>query len=66
MRCQSDTSSTSATPGPASKYRHASAHGTIADVARKVIDFLLVGHSQPSLRLATLVSEGVFNGRPRN
>jgi hypothetical protein len=30
----------------------------------KVIDFLLVGHSQPSVSLATLLSSGVFNGRP--
>jgi len=30
----------------------------------KMIDFLLVGHSQPSVRLATLVSTGIFNGRP--
>jgi hypothetical protein len=30
----------------------------------KMIDFLLVGHSQPSVPLATLVSAGIFNGRP--
>lgn len=30
----------------------------------KVIDFLLVGHSRPTARLADLVSAGVFNGRP--
>ena len=29
----------------------------------KMIDFLLVGHSQPSVPLATLVSAGIFNGR---
>jgi hypothetical protein len=30
----------------------------------KMIDFLLVGHSQPSVPLATLVSVGIFNRRP--
>ena len=30
----------------------------------KMIDFLLVGHSQPSVPLAILVSAGIFNGRP--
>jgi hypothetical protein len=30
----------------------------------KMIDFLLVGHSQPSVPLATLVSAGIFSGRP--
>lgn len=30
----------------------------------KVIDFLLVGHTQPTIRLEALVHEGVFNGRP--
>jgi hypothetical protein len=30
----------------------------------KMIDFLLAGHSQPSVSLATLVSAGIFNGRP--
>jgi hypothetical protein len=30
----------------------------------KVIDFLLVGHSRPTVRLPELVSERVFNGRP--
>ena len=30
----------------------------------KVIDFLLIGHSQPSVPLSTLVSAGIFNGRP--
>ena len=30
----------------------------------KMIDFLLVGHSKPSVLLATLVSAGIFNGRP--
>ena len=30
----------------------------------KMIDFLLVGHSQPTVPLATLVSSGIFNGRP--
>jgi len=30
----------------------------------KMIDFLLVGHSLPSVPLATLVSAGIFNGRP--
>ncbi len=30
----------------------------------KMIDFLLVGHSQPSVPLATLVSTGIFTGRP--
>jgi hypothetical protein len=30
----------------------------------KMIDFLLVGHSQPAVPLATLVSTGIFNGRP--
>ena len=30
----------------------------------KMIDFLLVGHSQPSVPVATLVSAGIFNGRP--
>jgi hypothetical protein len=30
----------------------------------KMIDFLLVGHSQPSVPLATLASSGIFNGRP--
>ena len=29
-----------------------------------MIDFLLVGHSQPSVPLAMLVSAGIFNGRP--
>ena len=30
----------------------------------KMIDFLLVGHSQPSVPLATLVAAGIFHGRP--
>ena len=30
----------------------------------KVIDFLLVGHSRPTVRLPELVSERVFSGRP--
>ncbi|MBP7702192.1 MAG: GNAT family N-acetyltransferase [Phenylobacterium sp.] len=30
----------------------------------RVIDFLLVGHLEPPVPLATLVAEGVFNGRP--
>jgi hypothetical protein len=30
----------------------------------KMIDFLLIGHSQPSVALPVLVSNGVFNGRP--
>ncbi|WP_141700541.1 GNAT family N-acetyltransferase [Methyloceanibacter superfactus] len=30
----------------------------------KVIDFLLVGHSRPTAKLADLVAGGVFNGRP--
>jgi hypothetical protein len=30
----------------------------------KVIDFLLVGHSQPAVPLETLLQERVFNGRP--
>ena len=30
----------------------------------KMIDFLLVGHSQPPVSVATLVSTGIFNGRP--
>ena len=30
----------------------------------KMIDFLLVGHSQPSVPLSTLVSADIFNGRP--
>jgi predicted GNAT family N-acyltransferase len=30
----------------------------------KMIDFLLVGHSQPSVPLSRLVSAGIFNGRP--
>lgn len=30
----------------------------------KMIDFLLVGHSQPSVSLSTLVSAGIFNSRP--
>lgn len=30
----------------------------------KMIDFLLMGHVQPSVTLASLVSEGVFAGRP--
>jgi hypothetical protein len=30
----------------------------------KVIDFLLVGHSQPAVPLDTLLQERVFNGRP--
>jgi len=30
----------------------------------KVIDFLLVGHSRPTIPLDDLVSAGVFNGRP--
>jgi hypothetical protein len=30
----------------------------------KMIDFLLVGHSKPSVLLATLVLAGIFNGRP--
>jgi hypothetical protein len=30
----------------------------------KMIDFLLVGHSQPSVPLSTLVSPVIFNGRP--
>ena len=32
----------------------------------KMIDFLLVGHSQPPVSLATLVSADIFNGRPPN
>lgn len=31
----------------------------------KMIDFLLVGHSQPSVPLAALVTTRIFNGRPR-
>jgi hypothetical protein len=30
----------------------------------KMIDFLLVGHSQPPVHLNTLVQDGVFSGRP--
>jgi hypothetical protein len=30
----------------------------------KMIDFLLVGHSQPSITLSTLVSTGIFSNRP--
>jgi hypothetical protein len=30
----------------------------------KMIDFLLVGHSQPSVPLATLIKTGIFNSRP--
>ncbi|WP_426044217.1 GNAT family N-acetyltransferase [Caulobacter sp. DWR3-1-2] len=30
----------------------------------RIIDFLLVGHLDPSVPLATLVDEGVFNSRP--
>ena len=30
----------------------------------KMIDFLLIGHSQPSVPLAMLVSAGIVNGRP--
>ena len=30
----------------------------------KMIDFLLIGHSDPSVPLTTLVSAGIFNGRP--
>jgi hypothetical protein len=30
----------------------------------KMIDFLLVGHSQPSVPLDTLVSAGIFANRP--
>jgi len=30
----------------------------------KMIDFLLVGHSQPPVPLATLVTAAIFNGRP--
>jgi hypothetical protein len=30
----------------------------------KLIDFLLVGHRQPSVTLTTLVSAAIFNGRP--
>jgi hypothetical protein len=29
-----------------------------------MIDFLLVGHSQPSIHLPMLVLAGIFNGRP--
>jgi hypothetical protein len=30
----------------------------------KMIDFLLIGHSQPPVRLNTLVAMGVFSNRP--
>ena len=30
----------------------------------KVIDFLLAGHSTPPVQLATLISDGIFNGGP--
>jgi hypothetical protein len=30
----------------------------------KMIDFLLVGHSQPPVHLNALVQDGVFSGRP--
>lgn len=30
----------------------------------KMVDFLLVGHSQPPVPLATLVSADIFNSRP--
>jgi hypothetical protein len=30
----------------------------------KMIDFLLVGHSQPSVPLETLISAGIFTNRP--
>jgi hypothetical protein len=29
-----------------------------------VIDFLLIGHLEPSIKLADLKREGVFNGHP--
>jgi hypothetical protein len=38
-------------------------HATKADPV-KVIDFLLIGHLEPPMALADLISEGVFAGRP--
>jgi len=35
-----------------------------SDTPVRVIDFLLVGHINPVVPLATLTTEGVFNGRP--
>jgi len=35
-----------------------------SDSAVKMIDFLLVGHIRPPVRLETLVSTGVFSKRP--
>ena len=38
--------------------------GASEDRPVKVIDFLLIGHLEPSITLADLYREGVFNGHP--